>query len=213
MSMVVVVRASPLLLRWIQAILLASSIAMLGYCAFVLLDSALFQQIESRKLERGIMLQSLDANQKVLKPTATFPVKAPAPIAAMGIGRIAIPRLGLSVMVVEGTGDADLRHAAGHISGTALPGQVGNIGISAHRDTFFRPLRNIRDNDIIAFTTLRGEYRYRVVAATIVDPSDVSVLAPGEDEILTLVTCYPFYFAGPAPSRFVVRAVRVPDRQ
>jgi sortase A len=125
------------------------------------------------------------------------------------IGRIEIQRLGLSVLVVEGTGVSTLRHAAGHIAGTGFPGQIGNIGIAAHRDTFFRPLRNVQRDDIITLTTLRGEYRYRVVSTKVVDPHDVAVLNPDGAEILTLVTCYPFYFIGSAPDRFIVRAERV----
>jgi sortase A len=125
------------------------------------------------------------------------------------IGRIEIPRLGLSVIVVEGVDRLILRRSVGHIPGTALPGQPGNVGISGHRDTFFRPLRNIRQDDIITLTTLLGEYRYRVVSTKVVSPSDVAVLDPSENEILTLVTCYPFYFVGRAPGRFIVRAERV----
>jgi sortase A len=134
----------------------------------------------------------------------------PRPPAVGGvIGLLDIPRLGISVMVVEGAGSTALRRAAGHISGTALPGQPGNVAISAHRDTFFRPLRNIRQDDVITVTTLLGEYRYRVVSTKVVSPFDVAVLDPSRDEILTLVTCYPFYFVGSAPERFIVRATRV----
>jgi sortase A len=83
------------------------------------------------------------------------------------------------------------------------------VGISAHRDTFFRPLRNIRRNDLITLTTALGEYRYRVVSTRVVSPQDVAVLDPAGNQILTLVTCYPFYFIGAAPNRFIVRAERV----
>jgi sortase A len=118
-------------------------------------------------------------------------------------------RLGVSTVIVEGTGEAALQRAAGHITGTGLPGQLGNIGIAGHRDTFFRPLRNIQRNDIITLTTSRGQYRYRVVSMNVVSPNDVAVLNPDGTEILTLVTCYPFYFVGSAPNRFIVRAKRV----
>jgi len=84
----------------------------------------------------------------------------------------------------------------------------GNIGISGHRDTFFRPLRNIRENDAITLTTPRGEFRYRVVSTRVVPPDDMSVMDDDGGEILTLVTCYPFYFVGAAPNRFIVRAER-----
>jgi sortase A len=110
---------------------------------------------------------------------------------------------------MEGTGKSILGRAAGHIAGTALPGQPGNIGISAHRDTFFRALRNIRRDDTIVLTTLGGDYRYRVLSTKVVSPYDVGVLNSSSDQILTLVTCYPFYFVGAAPSRFIVRATRI----
>ena len=112
-------------------------------------------------------------------------------------------------MVAEGVEPTTLRRAAGHIPGTALPGQPGNVGIAGHRDTLFRPLRNIRRDDLITLITPQGEYRYRVVSTRIVNPRDIAVLAPSRNEVLTLVTCYPFYFVGSAPDRFIVRAERV----
>ena len=126
------------------------------------------------------------------------------------IGLIEIPRLGLSSIVIEGTTGLVLRRAVGHISGTAFPGEEGNIGLSGHRDTFFRQLRNIQVKDRITLTTPHGGYQYTVVSTRIVDPSDVTVLDPdGESELLTLVTCYPFSYVGPAPQRFIVRAEKV----
>jgi sortase A len=168
---------------------------MLAYCAFVVRDTWTFQNEERRRFEQSLADRAF----------------APSPPAAASgaIGMLDVPRLGLSVMVIEGVGTTTLRRAAGHIPGTALPGQPGNVGISAHRDTFFRPLRNIRQNDVITLSTLLGEYRYRVVSTRIVSPSDVGVLDRSNDEVLTLVTCYPFYFVGPAPKRFIVRAERV----
>ena len=88
-------------------------------------------------------------------------------------------------------------------------GKPGNVGIAGHRDTFFRPLRNVQAGDIITLTTLRGEYRYRVVSTKIVSPDNVAVLDSDGNQILTLVTCYPFYYVGSAPERFIVRATRV----
>jgi sortase A len=161
----------------------------------------MFQRRETRQLEQMLAASLADARTGRSDPQ---------PATAGGlIGRIEVPRLGLSAIVMEGTARTTLRRAVGHISGTALPGQPGNMGISGHRDTFFRPLRNIRRNDIITVTTLRGEYRYRVVSTRIVNPHEVAVLDPGGNEILTLVTCYPFYFVGSAPGRFIVRAERV----
>jgi sortase A len=178
------------LLRWTQFILFAAAISLLGYCGFVLLDARAYQ---------GHLEQTLRAPQTASPPA----------LASGLIGRLEIPRLAVSVMVVEGINHSILRRAAGHIPGTSLPGQPGNVGISAHRDTFFRPLRNIRENDVITLTTLLGEFHYRVVSTRIVDPREVAVLKPGAGETLTLVTCYPFYFVGPAPDRFIVHAERI----
>jgi sortase A len=125
------------------------------------------------------------------------------------IGSLDIPRLGLTAIIMEGTDTVTLRRAVGHIAGTGVPGKSGNIGIAGHRDTFFLPLRNVKQSDIITLTTPAGEYHYRVVSTKIVSPTDVAVLDPNGTEILTLVTCYPFYFIGSAPDRFIVRAERV----
>jgi len=129
------------------------------------------------------------------------------------IGRIEIPRLGLSAVVIEGDDARTLRRAIGHMPGTPMPGHAGNIALTGHRDTFFRPLRNIREDDIVVVTTLQGEYRYRVVSTSVVSPEEIAVLNGGPGEVLTLITCYPFYFVGAAPDRFIVRAERVAERQ
>ena len=186
------------IVRWTQRMLFASAALLLAYCGYVLVDTWKFQREQTQTLERAT-------------PTATS-VESPVPVAILAdglIGRIEIQRLGVSVAVTEGTGKLALRRAVGHILGTALPGQPGNIGIAAHRDTFFRPLRNIRRDDVISVTTAQGEYRYRVVSTKVVNPSNIAVLDSDGTEILTLVTCYPFYFVGAAPDRFIVRAERI----
>lgn len=196
-------------LRQCQWALGGAAVLTLGYCGFVLADSWMFQNRQSRLLEH--LLHDRQAANSGRVSTASFTAPHnPLPAAVDGlVGRIDIPRLGISVIVMEGVDAKTLRRAVGHIPGTALPGEPGNIGISAHRDTFFRPLRNIRRNDIITLTTLRGEYRYRVLTTRIVSPENVAVLDPSTSQILTLVTCYPFYFVGSAPNRFIVRAERV----
>ncbi len=194
-------------LLWAQRTLFAGAILMLGYCGFVLLDIWRFQHRERQHLERLLQEHRSAAPASVArKSSPSFqPVIGPDGL----IGRIEVARLSLSVIVVEGTDKTTLRRAAGHIVGTGLPGQSGNIGIAGHRDTFFRPLKNIQRDDIITLTTLSGEYRYRVVSTKVVTPESVEVLKPDGNEILTLVTCYPFYFVGSAPNRFIVRAERV----
>jgi len=127
------------------------------------------------------------------------------------IGRLEIPRLHLSVLVREGAGPHILAVAAGHIEGTALPGLSGNMGIAAHRDTFFGPLQGIRPNDLITVKTFSGTYLYAVRSTQVVAPTDVHVLHQTEDAELTLVTCYPFHHKGPSPQRFIVHATRIGD--
>jgi|SRR5579863_3270812 len=199
--MKLIVQREPLrrLLRWSQRAFAVFGVAMFVYCAYVLIDTWSFQRSER------IQFQGLLVN-RIAAPTGS---PTPPPASGGVLGRIDIPRLDLSAIVIEGTGRTTLRRAVGHIAGTALPGQRGNVGISGHRDTFFRPLRNMRKDDIITVTTLDGRYSYRVVSTSIVRPSDVAVLAPDGNEILTLVTCYPFYFVGAAPDRFIVRAKRI----
>ena len=208
------VARQPLLrmLRWAQRLLFAAGLAMLAWCAYVLLDARIFQQAEDSRLD-GLLRVSQETSPGAPQNPSLIarPPRLPLAPAAGLIGRLDIPRLGLSVIVIEGVRAATLRRAVGHIPGTALPGQQGNVGISGHRDTFFRPLRNIRHDDMVTLTTLLGEFRYRVVSTAIVRPDNIAVLSPTENQILTLVTCYPFYFVGPAPSRFIVRAERVAD--
>jgi sortase A len=127
------------------------------------------------------------------------------------IGRIEIARLKISPLVLEGTDASVLRVAAGHVRGTALPGSGGNIAVAAHRDTFFRELGGIRRGDEILLTTLAGEIRYFVDRTEIVEPSNTAVLNRSPDAELTLITCYPFHFIGPAPKRFIVHSMRHED--
>jgi sortase A len=122
------------------------------------------------------------------------------------VGRLEIPRLGMHVIVREGADEAMLANAVGHLPSSPLPGAQGNVVLAGHRDTFFRPLREIRVNDRIAFTTLQGTFQYVVESIGIVGPSDVSVLKAFAEPTLTLVTCYPFRYVGAAPQRFIVRA-------
>jgi len=126
------------------------------------------------------------------------------------LGVLHIPRLKVVAPVLPGTDDWTLNRGVGHIDDTALPGSTGNIGIAAHRDSYFRALKDIVNGDVITIETVRGADTYRVERIWIVDPEDVSVIDPTEAPSVTLVTCYPFYFIGPAPRRFIVRAVRVP---
>jgi sortase A len=124
------------------------------------------------------------------------------------IGRLEVPRLGLSVITREGADAGTLRTAVGHVPRTALPGEAGNAAFAGHRDTFFRGLQDVRPGDRVVITMPAGRYQYVVRDTRVVIPSDTSVLEPTAESTLTLVTCYPFNAIGPAPKRFIVRAAR-----
>ena len=130
-------------------------------------------------------------------------VKFPAPEAVLRI-----PGIGLEVPVLEGDDALTLNRGVGHIPGTALPGQAGNVGVAGHRDGFFRGLKDVGPGDVIEMQ--RGADgaadRYVVRNISVVMPSDTSLLKATSEATLTLVTCYPFRYVGPAPQRYVVRA-------
>lgn len=188
---------SPWLLRWSQRLLIITGTLAIGYVGFTLLDARLYQVSAKRSLESQIR-QEKEHHESQPKPAVkTDDV----------LGRVDIPRLGISVAVLQGTSSRTLRLGAGHIEGTPLPGATGNSGIAGHRDTFFRELKDIRKNDEIKLQTATGIFHYEVDWVKVVDPDDINVLEPSaQDSTLTLVTCYPFYFVGSAPKRFVVRA-------
>jgi len=123
------------------------------------------------------------------------------------IAVLRISKLGIEVPVFPGTDDYALNRGVGWIEGTVRPGEEGNSGIAGHRDGFFRPLKDIAKGDAIELLTMAGSRMYQVQEITIVDPNDVQVLDPTPQASLTLVSCYPFYFVGSAPKRFIVRAV------
>lgn len=132
----------------------------------------------------------------------SLPRSTDAPLAVLRI-----PRIGLEVAVLEGTDDLTLNRAVGHIGGTALPGEPGNVGIAGHRDGFFRGLKDVTPGDAVELALPSGDERYTVAEIRIVGPSDVSVLDPTSGKTITLVTCYPFYYVGAAPKRFILTAV------
>jgi sortase A len=189
------------ILRRAQRLFFITGVIALGYVSFALLDARLYQVSAKRSLENQIKLQQIELKKD---PGAIFPKSA----IKKGdlLGRLDIPRLGLSVAVLQGTSSRMLRLGTGHIESTPLPGEVGNSGIAGHRDTFFRGLKDVRAHDEIQFQTATGLFRYQVDWVKVVAPDDVSVLASSTESALTLVTCYPFYFVGPSPKRFVVRA-------
>ena len=119
---------------------------------------------------------------------------------------LSIPKIRIAIPVFDGTDDLVLNRGAGRIAGTAGPGEQGNVGIAAHRDGFFRGLKDVRLGDRIELEARGGKFQYAVDNIEIVEPSDVSVLRARPQPSLTLVTCYPFYFVGDAPQRYIVHA-------
>jgi len=130
----------------------------------------------------------------------------PRPARGMLLAKLQVPRLNMSVVVLEGSDDATLKKGPGHIEETAFPGELGNVGIAGHRDTHFRPLRNIRINDKVIVTTKTSTIEYFIDSVDIIHPTDMEILDPTSGPTLTLVTCYPFEFIGNAPMRFIIRA-------
>lgn len=207
-------RKEPLqrILKWMQRALFACAVLLLGYCGFALVDAWIFQRRESSDLDRLLRDRRIAQEGAAHPWPAASPKEPPADATDGLIGRIEIPRLLVSVIVAEGVDKATLRRAVGHIPGMALPGQPGNVGLAGHRDTFFRRLKDLRIKDEIRFSTPEGDFRYEVVSLGVVEPDNVAVLASTGENVLTMVTCYPFYYAGPAPKRWVVTARQVSPR-
>jgi sortase A len=195
---------SHFLLRWSRNAFLAAGALTLGYCGFVFLDAKVYEVHETRLFQ-----QQLSNYEAAVNGQARVHQVALHPEAGKPLGKIELTRVGVTAMILEGTDDRTLRRAVGHISGTAMPGQPGNVAIAGHRDTFFRALRNVQQGDEITLITLAGEDRYRVDSISVVGQDDTRVLNNSGGDTLTLVTCYPFYYVGPAPRRLIVRAWKI----
>jgi sortase A len=182
------------LLRGAFYFFLAFGVFALGYAGYVFADSHAFQSSELKKFQ-----------QEVPAPAVKLRVLAKGDV----IGELQVHRLGLHVMVLEGDTRLNLRRGVVHLTNSPLPGELGNVALAGHRDTHFRPLRNILVGDEITFKTSERDIGYVVETISIVAPDDLQVLDPTAGHNLTLVTCYPFYYVGPAPKRFIVRAREV----
>jgi sortase A len=173
-------------------------------CVFGLVTAgaAIYQRERAAAFDKQRAIGSLPA-----APAQVQPAVAQADDSL--IGMLDIPRLELTTPIVEGDDRATLEIAAGHLPDTPRPWELGNSAIAAHRDGLFRPLEDIRVGDQVIVRTMRGDFEYRVRDTKIVQPDDLSVLAPTEHHTLTLITCYPFAYIGNAPKRFIVHADRV----
>ena len=195
-------------LRLLERLLLLIGIVCLGYYIYVTAETALYQAFEARELDAILTSAPVPSPPPASEPGRPDAPALPRPRPAVGsaLGRLEIPRLEVSAIVRVGSDSRTLRLAIGHIGGTALPGEPGNMGLAAHRDTFFRRLGEIRPDDQVRLVTAEGTFVYRVEGTQIVQPRDTWVLNPTDEPALTLVTCYPFRYVGSAPQRFVVRA-------
>lgn len=228
-------RSRRAVLRWVERTLLLVGFLCLGIYAFSILEAHLYEKRQNEELEQALAARQTPPPQAAVVPAQETEALAdfretpgddseeneekeeepaePEPLPVDDgslVGRLEVPRLGLSAIVREGVASQTLRRGAGRIPGTALPWDpAGNVGIAAHRDRVFRPLKDIGKKDIITLTTVEGTYRYQVEWTRIVTPKDTEVLHDTPEPALTLVTCYPFYYVGSAPKRFIVRARRI----
>ena len=193
------------MIRDVGLALAGFGVVCLTWFAVQFATTASFQREQNVKLA-----QEIDAGAGPRSVTGPAPRPAPAPANGI-VGRLEIPRLGMSAIVVEGEDAATLKRAVGHLPDTAMPWEDGNTALAGHRDTFFRPLRAIHLGDEVRLVTAHGTFVYRVQETQIVGPDDVGVLSAGPRARLTLVTCYPFSYVGSAPWRFIVRAERLDD--
>jgi sortase A len=200
----------------LRSFFLVVAVVCLGIYSYDYVARTLYQTFESREFDRTLNRRAAAIAASGVRPVgrtgqasrkSALPSKSPSPNAL--IGRLSVPRLHLSAMVREGIDPKTLKLAVGHIPSTALPGQAGNVGVAGHRDTFFRGLRDVKTGDEIQFSTLSGDFRYLVESLTVVEPDNIGALAASAENVLTMVTCYPFYYVGDAPKRFVVRARQV----
>jgi sortase A len=184
----------------LSAILIVIGVALLGYVGH--------EYWTMHREQQALRQQWLEQQQ-----AAAVPTKAPAAAKDDGLTRVSIPKINLDLIVVEGTNHKSLRLGPGHLRNTPLPGEMGNSVISAHRDTFFRHIYELAKGDEIQVRRDGRTYTFQVVGKKIVEPNDLSVVRNTEDARLTLITCYPTYYIGPAPQRLIVTAKLVDDTQ
>ncbi|MBZ5540071.1 MAG: class D sortase [Acidobacteriia bacterium] len=179
-------------LCWASYFFLLTGVLAASYAGYVLLDAQVYQAIELRKFKLHVPL-------------------AEPHLRTIGeaVGQIEIPSVGIRAIVLHGDSPGILRRGVGHLPETPMPGEWGNVALAGHRDTFFRPLHQIRTGDVITLETSSGSYRYRVESTEVVPPTNTEVLRPSNRRELTLITCFPFDYVGPAPKRFIVRAIEV----
>lgn len=211
--------------QWVEGILLVAGLVCAGWFGYNWIAMETDQLWSNYVLDAGLRgedptlsgfvagMLSRDGRQPASDSAREMPRAAPPPPLVNpqlsegdSVGRIEIPRLGIAALVRQGVEEKTLARAVGHVPYTALPGQPGNVGIAAHRDTHFRNLRDVKEGDTIRMVTPAGTFDYEVNSLRIVYPRDVEVLDPTPEPSMTLITCYPFNYVGHAPRRFIVSA-------
>ena len=205
----------------IERLLMLTGLLLIGICVVAYAHRELLSQLALAKFREATI-------SRAGKPTSSAPESSQMTIdfslwsenrvaaykrslteyVAAPLAILKIPKVKLEVPVLEGTDDLTLNRGVGHIAGTGPPGSSENIGIAGHRDGFFRVLKDISIGDEIQLTTVEHTDSYIVDGMSFVRPQDVSALEPRSEPSITLVTCYPFYFMGSAPQRFIVHAKR-----
>ena len=184
-------------------------VALLAYAGGTAAYGGITERYESRKFDQESAASTV-ALSHLAPRTIVASHPAPRPVAELRdgdrVGRLEIPRLGMSVMVFQGVEESALVAGAGHVPGTPSPGGDGNVVLAAHRDTYFRKLEGLVRGDRIRVATVRGTFEYVVDSTETVDPEDTQVMESHDRNELTLITCYPFYLVGSAPQRFIVHA-------
>jgi sortase A len=192
----------------LERLLAVVGVLLLGLYAAACAELGATQRAAGRSFDRALAtrlaLEQHDQSEWAPGRVQRFEIARQDPVTPLG--RLEIPDAGVSVMILDGTGDSVLDRAVGRIEGTARLGEVGNLGIAGHRDGIFRGLRHLEVGDSLTLTSLDGVSHYLVDTLRVVAPRDVEVLDPTPHKSLTLVTCYPFYFVGDAPERFIVHA-------
>jgi sortase A len=186
---------------------------MAGGLALFFLGAREFLESRAGQAEAQRQFDNIESAKPSPFPADAGISKQTAPALGAAVAKLIIPRLNAELYVVEGDGASELRRGPGHMAGTPMPGQDGNCIIAGHRDTHFRVLKDIRKGDAIVLQTGAGQYTYRVSETQVVLPSNTASLRPTQDAELHLITCYPFYYLGSAPQRFVVQAKLQDDSQ
>jgi len=207
------------IMGWIQRLLLVAGLLLMGIYVGARLHQVIMSRAEVKRFEDLTTKPSVDGPGNVLSVAGLkvdFNLWSEKRIEAYErsltehfdppLALLRISKFRLEVPVLEGTDDIALDRGVGHIVGTTRPGDEGNIGIAGHRDGFFRVLKDIGPGDRIELVTPSRKDVYTVDQIVLVRPNDVSVLQPRSTRSLTLVTCYPFYFIGSAPQRYIVQA-------